>query len=88
MTNMTFEQYLKENTSYVKGYDIWLNDNEIKDVIKHAEHWHVQELKSIRAKGANTTNSKYSKEQRSEWARMGGKKRGDNSKNINNKVVK
>jgi len=79
---MTFEQYLQE--VHAKNYhgtdddmpdnlDSWLTDLQIDDVIAYAENWHTQEMKSIRAKGANTTNSKYSKEQRSEWARKGGR---------------
>ena len=72
---MTFEEYLKENTTYVSSYDTYLADYQIKDIIKFAELWHTRELKSMRAKGANTTNTKYSKEQRSEWARRGTKAR-------------
>jgi len=82
---MTFEQYLKENTSYVESYDIWLTDINIKDIIKHAENWHAYKLKEMRIKGANTTNSKYSKEERSEWAKKGGRPRKpvDNSNTTN-----
>jgi hypothetical protein len=81
---MTFEEYLKKNTSYVKSYGTYLDMNCIEDVIKHAENWHAQELKYMSQKGANTTNTRYSKEQRSEWAKLGAiarmkKKTGDKS---------
>jgi hypothetical protein len=62
---MTFDQYLKEKYPNMQFVMVSFN------FIVEAENWHAQELKSLRAKGANTTNSKYSKEQRSEWAKMG-----------------
>jgi hypothetical protein len=64
---MTFEQYLKNK--YKSKYE----DYQSFDIYQEVEIWFKQEMKAIRAKGANTTNSKYSKEQRSEWARKGGR---------------
>lgn len=81
---MTFEEYLKDihgddycgtDDDMPDRFESWLVDLQIDDVIEYAEHWHTQELKSMRSKGANTTNTKYSKEQRSEWARRGTKAR-------------
>jgi hypothetical protein len=80
---MTFEQYLQEQldkdgspASYYKELKDFMMNNAY--FVKQIYGWHKQEMKSIRAKGANTTNSKYSKEQRSEWARKGGLKRVEN----------
>lgn len=65
--NIIFKDYL-----YDKGYDTSTVPDWFIDAV---DLWHAQEMKSIRAKGANTTNTKYSKEQRSEWAKRGTKAR-------------
>jgi hypothetical protein len=84
---MTFEQYLQDihakdyhgtDDDMPEGFERWAVDLGFDEIVEYAELWHKQEMKSIRAKGANTTNSKYSKEQRSEWARRGGLKRVEN----------
>lgn len=70
---MTFEEYLKD---YFRQTDAsTLNFIRVSRIIELADEWHTQELKSMRSKGANTTNTKYSKEQRSEWAKRGTKAR-------------
>lgn len=70
---MTFEEYLKD---YFEQTDAsTLNFIRVARIIELADDWHTQELKSMRSKGANTTNTKYSKEQRSEWAKRGTKAR-------------
>jgi hypothetical protein len=75
---MTFEQYLKNK--YKSKYE----DYQSFDIYQEVEIWHANELKSMRTKGANTTNSKYSKEERSEWAKKGGRPR----KPVNNSLTK
>ena len=66
---MTFEQYLK--AKYKSKYE----DYESFDIYEEVELWHKQEVSNNSAKGAMATNSKYSKEQRSEWAKKGGRPR-------------
>ena len=74
---MTFEEYLKdkyEDEIKVHGYEFLLNYMiSLYQLISLADEWHVQELKSISRKGANTTNSKYTTEQKSEWGKKGGR---------------
>ena len=84
---MTFEQYLKNLKPELNYIDLkmWLVKLPIDNLILLAENWHAHEFKSMSRKGANTTNSKYSKEQRSEWAKMGAvarMKNVDKSQNI------
>jgi hypothetical protein len=80
---MTFEQYLQ---NYVMQFDSRAEPDELtfSEIMEHSKDWHTQEMKSIRAKGANTTNSKYSKEERSEWAKKGGYPKGRKRKPVDN----
>ena len=83
---MTFEQYLLQI-----GYnfqDAHIPRDKVLMAIKHAENWHNYELKEMRIKGANTTNSKYSKEERSEWAKKGGYPKGRKRKPVDNSLIK
>mgnify|MGYP007024647859 CR=1 FL=1 len=90
---MTFEEYLKDiygddyrglDDDMPDRFDQWLTDLQVDEIIIYAQCWHTQELKSMRTKGANTTNSKYSKEERSEWAKKGGRPR----KPVDNSLTK
>jgi GTP cyclohydrolase III len=81
---MTFEQYLQDihakdyhgkDDDMLDSSDSWAVHLRFDEMVAYAEEWHAQELKFIRTKGATTTNSKYSKEQRSEWAKKGGRPR-------------
>ena len=83
---MTFEEYLTDKFGYRgKNVSEYLSDRRI---LQLAEDWHTQELKSMRTKGANTTNSKYSKEERSEWAKKGGYPKGRKRKPVDNSLTK
>ena len=79
---MTFEEYLKKihaknyhgtDDNMPDSFEAFIVDLQIDEVIEYADEWHAQELKSISRKGANTTNSKYTTEQKSEWGKKGGR---------------
>lgn len=78
---MRFEEYLQDihgedyhgtGDDMPEGFESWLVDLQVDDIIAYAEAWHKSELSKAGTKGGKARHEKLSPERRKEIAKMGG----------------